>query len=204
MDNMQLPLNWFDIVALIFLLLGLKFGRTKGMSEQWLFCIQWVLIVSVGCFAYRPISDYILKIYPMNRTLCHVGVYLFIASIFKLFFGKIKESLPPRFAGPSDLFGKYEYYLGMMAGVFRHACMLIAFMAMLNAPYYSAQESARAKAMQNDVYGSNFFPTIDSIQHGVIKESFFGKAISENAGNLLIAMNRPASPAHKKSKDNLP
>ncbi len=204
MNYTQLPLNWFDILAVIFLLLGMRSGRKHGMSEEWLSCIQWLVIIFIGSLAYKPLGDQILKLSPMNRAFCYIAVYLVLAVFTKIIFSKIKESLPEKLKGPSDFFGRYEFYLGMVAGVFRHACILVSILAIVNAPYYSPQEIARSKAMQKDVFGSDFFPETSSIQNSIFKESFIGRNISSTAGNLLIAMNRPDSKQRKKAKDNLP
>lgn len=191
MNYAVVPVNWFDVTVIIVLLMGLQSGRKRGMSEEWLPGIQWLVIVLVGALAYRPLGDIILKLSPMNRTLAYIGVYLTIAVLAKIIFTQIKKLLPEKLAGPSDVFGKYEYYLGMLAGGFRHACILIAAMAILNAPYYSPMEIAKAQAFQRDVYGSDFFPTMQSIQSAVMKESLIGKTVSTQAGSLFIAMNKP-------------
>ena len=40
--------------------------------------------------------------------------------------------------GENNFFGGGEYYLGMSSGMVRFACMLLAVLALLNAPYYTA------------------------------------------------------------------
>ena len=39
--------------------------------------------------------------------------------------------------GENNFFGSGEYYLGMFSGMIRFACMLLAGLALLNAPYYT-------------------------------------------------------------------
>ena len=52
----------------------------------------------------------------------------------------------------------------MGSGVVRFSCMLLAALALLNARYFSPTEVRAMEKFQDDVYGSNFFPTLHSVQ----------------------------------------
>jgi hypothetical protein len=92
----------------------------------------------------------------------------------------------------------------MIAGAIRYACMIMAALALLNAPYYSPQEIASRKAYENDVYGNSFFPGIPGIQQNVFQESLIGSLIKQRAGVLLIASTKTENVALKRRKDDLP
>jgi len=200
MNLNQLPVNWFDIVVLVVLLVGMSRGRKRGMSQEWLVTVQWLVVVGVAPYLYRPLGDLLAKTSPSNRVLCYVAVYLASAVVIKIIFGFVKKALPEKFSGASDAFGSAEYYLGMLAGMVRFACILVAFLALLNAPYYSAQDLAAAKAFDEKNYGSSFFPRLSSIQQDIFQHSLTGGAIHKNAEVLLIAKNEDRP---KRKKDNL-
>jgi hypothetical protein len=113
-------------------------------------------------------------------------------AIFFLFLG-IKRVLSGKLVG-SDIFGRSEYYLGMGSGVVRFSCMLLAALALLNARYFSPTEVRAMEKFQDDVYGSNFFPTLHSVQTTVFDRSLTGPWIKENLGFLLI---KPTEPENK-------
>jgi len=101
----------------------------------------------------------------------------------------------------SDVFGKSEYYLGMPAGMLRFICMLITALAILNARLYSSQEIAAAQKFQLDNYGSEFFPSMQSLQATVFEQSIAGPPIRKYLGFLLITPTAPASTGKFKQKE---
>ena len=106
-----------------------------------------------------------------------VGITVAFLAIKKLANGKLVGS---------DVFGGGEYYLGMMAGFVRYACILIFGLALLNAPLYTDAQKDEDRKFQNDVYGSNFFPKLYSVQDDIFKNSFVGPHIHSELGFLLI------------------
>ena len=113
--------------------------------------------------------------------------------------------------GENNFFGGGEYYLGMMSGVVRYACMLMFVLALLNAPYYSAADIKATEAYneplvrrRHEGYSGNYFPDVaNRAGISVFKESFIGPYIKDNLGMLLIktasadseATNRAQKPA---------
>lgn len=199
----NIPLNWFDLVAVIVLLVGLNMGRKHGMSEEIMMTIQWVAIIIAGAFLYRPLGDMLALSSPVSHLFCYVAIYVTVAIFTKLAFGLVKKSLGGKLIG-SDVFGGAEYYLGMCAGAIRYTCMLIAALALLNAPYYTAQEVAAMHAYNNDVYGGSYWPGLQSVQQEVFKESFVGTLIKKRASILLIASTKFENVGVQRRKDDLP
>jgi hypothetical protein len=104
----------------------------------------------------------------------------------------------------SDVFGSGEYYLGMVAGVVRYICILIFALAFLNARLYTQTEIASDLAFQNDVYGSNFFPKLYTVQDDVFKKSLIGPQIQKELGFLLIKGTPPEQKELKRKKETDP
>jgi uncharacterized membrane protein required for colicin V production len=199
----NLPVNWFDIVVVIVVLLGARKGRMNGMSQEMTVCLQWMCIVAAGCFLYQPVGDFIYQECPVSHLFGYITAYIAIAMVVKVAFSLLKKASGGKVAS-SDTFGRGEYYLGTVAGAVRFICILIAALALLNARSYSHKEVASDIAFQNDVYGSTFFPQLYSVQGCVFKESFIGKQLHENAGFLLIKATAPEKRDVQRRKDELP
>jgi uncharacterized membrane protein required for colicin V production len=185
MNMDHVPVNWFDLAVVIVLLLGVNRGRKNGMSVELMVMLQWVAIVFAGAFFYRPLGDALCQSSPVSHLFGYIAMYVTIAIVVKIAFAGVKKALGGKLVG-SGVFGRAEYYLGMVGGAIRFACILMAALALLNAPLYTRQELAKAKAKQLDLYGSNFFPGIGSAQEDVFKGSLIGSAIKNYCGFLLI------------------
>jgi len=186
----QLPFNGFDVILVVILGLGVYYGRRKGMSGELLSLAKWLAIL-FGCAAlYAPIGSFFATSSVFSTLSCYLMAYLGAALIIVLIFAGISRSLGGKLVG-SDAFGSAEYYLGMGSGVVRSACMLLAALALLNARYFSPTEVKAMEKFQDDVYGSNFFPTLHSFQAYVFEKSLVGPMIKENLSFLLIQPTKP-------------
>jgi uncharacterized membrane protein required for colicin V production len=182
----ELPINLFDLVVIAALAAGILRGRKHGMSEELLNLLKWLAIL-VGCAAaYEPGADLIRQFTNMfSRLTCNLIAYVGGALLIFLLFVGIKRLFSGKLVG-SDVFGRSEYYLGMGSGLVRSSCMLLAALALLNARYFSPTEVRAMERFQNDMYGSNFFPTLHTLQTTVFDRSLTGPWIKENLGFLLI------------------
>ena len=182
---MNMPFNWFDIAILLVLFLGLRSGRKHGMSEEIILVIKWLAIILVGGLGYAVVGDVISE----NSVFSHLSSYLMAYAVIALgitvTFLVIKKMANGKLVG-SDVFGSGEYYLGMIAGVVRYTCILIFGLALLNAPLYTKQQIDADLKFQNDVYGSNFFPKLYTVQQDIFEKSFIGPHIHNELGFLLI------------------
>jgi uncharacterized membrane protein required for colicin V production len=200
--NLQHLPNWFDFLVLIVALLGINKGRKHGMSVELMICLQWVAIVLAAGFFYRPVGDALAQASSIFGHLsCYIAAYLGIALAVKLAFLLLKKGTGGKLAS-SSLFGGGEYYLGMMAGVVRYVCVLMAILALLNARFYSTQEINAAIAFQNDVYGSTFFPELSSVQQQVFSNSVLGDLVKKHAEFLLIKPTAPEKKDIQRRKDD--
>ena len=196
------PVNWLDFVVVIVLLLGVSRGRKHGMSVEVMVMFQWIAIVIASALAYRPLGDMLAQSSPMSHLFCYITVYIITAIAVKGIFSLLKKGAGGKLVG-SSIFGRGEFYLGMVAGAVRFACILIAALALINARLYTPYERDAAKAYQVDVYGSNFFPEFSAVQQQIFKESLIGGALKKHAKFLLITPTKPENKGLRK-KDDLP
>jgi hypothetical protein len=82
----------------------------------------------------------------------------------------------------------------MAARALRHTCVLIAFMACINARYYSPQEIARDNKTQMDNFGMTFY-TMYQFQGEMFGKSVIGKLTRSHLSVLLI---EPTAPENKR------
>ncbi|MBU6402165.1 MAG: CvpA family protein, partial [Verrucomicrobia bacterium] len=170
--------SWFDLVALGMIIVGLVRGRKHGMSQELLMVLQWLLIVVLGAMLYQPVGDFILLTVHVSPVWMYIGVYLTIAVLVKLFFSLVKRSVGEKLVG-SDVFGRLEYYLGMLAGAVRFCCILLLVMAVLNAKYVSEADLQREAKTQQEDFGDISFPTFDSLQFEVFHHSLTGQFVKK-------------------------
>jgi uncharacterized membrane protein required for colicin V production len=191
----DLALNWFDLVLIVVLVLGIHRGRQRGMSEELLSMVMWLAIV-IGCaMAYQTTANAVVGFFSLISVLfAYVTAYFLVALVVAGVFVLIKRHLGGKLLG-SDAFGKGEYYLGMVAGMVRFGCIIVAVLAVLNARYFNPTEVRAMANYQKDVYGSEFFPTLHTMQQEVFHRSMSGPWIRQNLGFLLI---KPTAPEDKR------
>ncbi len=197
------PVNWFDLLVVIMILLGITRGRKHGMSEEMMITMQWLAIIFAGAYLYKPLGQALSESSPMSHLFCYIATYLTLAAAIKVAFVLFKKAIGGKLIG-SNVFGSAEYYLGMVAGAVRFLCILIFSMSLLNAPYYSSQALAASKAYDVDVYGKQYFPTVSSVQEQVFKESLLGTQFKEHVPFLLITPTAPEKKDVKRRKEDLP
>ena len=202
----KLSFNYFDLVVVVWLVVGLLRGRKQGMSQELLPMLKWMIIVVAASYFYRPFSVSIrlntgtaFDLLWANRT-----AYLLIALGIMLLFVWIKKMLGEKLVG-SDLFGRSEYYLGMLGGMVRFACMLLVMLALMNSRIVTKEEMAATEAMQKQNLEDIRFPTYGSIQQAVLYQSFTGKLVKQYLSSILIASVTPdqlkkgETPSQKKN-----
>lgn len=193
----ELPFNWFDLAVLVVIAVGVARGRKRGMSEELLDVIKWVVILFACSHLYAPLGSMLSTASVFSLLSCYVVVYAFIATVIALIFSAIRKQIGAKLVG-SDFFGQGEYYLGMVAGGFRYTCILLVALAFLNARYYSPEELQAQIASQEKNFGSSFFPTFGSFQQSVFQGSFVGTHVHDYLGPFLIASTAPSSKGLQK------
>src|ERR1043166_3788265 len=181
-----LPINAFDFALIAILVIGVLQGRKHGMSEELLGMIKWLAIL-LGCaLLYEPAGNLFAQSTTMFSHLsCYLMVYITAAVLIFAGFAGIKRGLGGKVIG-SDIFGGAEYYLGMASGMVRFTCILLIGLALLNARYFSQTEIEAMAAQRKEIYGSDFFPGLHSLQSVVFERSLTGPWIKNSLSFLLI------------------
>jgi hypothetical protein len=192
----KLPINWFDILVIVVLLVGYSRGRKHGMSKEFLEVLKWMTVVLVGAIGYEPLGIWLDSTLHIGALISFILAYCFVAVLVWLLFTFLNASLGRKLEG-SDTFGKGEFYLAMPAGMLRFACILLFLLALLNARLYHTAEIKAMHKFQDDNYGSQFFPTLSSIQAEVFEASLVGTTIKKHMSFLLIKPTFPNRPAQK-------
>lgn len=177
--------NWFDILVGVLLLVGLLRGKKRGMSEELLDLFQWLAIVVVASMFYKPLGQALAAYTHFDLFWSYIISYLFFAIVIKLIFSAVKRAVGEKLV-QADTFGRFEYYLGMLAGALRYSCMLLVVLALLNAKYISDQDRAAFAKMQAENFGTISFPSIGSLQHTIFYESKSGPWIQKTFKEQLI------------------
>ncbi|MGO9585673.1 MAG: CvpA family protein [Limisphaerales bacterium] len=207
LDN--LPVNWFDGVVGAMLIIGFFRGRKRGMTKEMLPLLKWVSLVLVCGLWYQMAAQLLVNTASLSQVPSDIFGYLLLAFVVVLVFMFFKWLLASRL-GDKSLFGGGEYYLGMLAGMIRFACMLVAVLALLNAPVYTAQDIKQHEAyvkrwFGGGLYSGNYFPSLYTIQDQVFAKSYTGPYIKDYLGPLLIEAAPPpaAKPEPKPAVINI-
>ena len=199
----KLPINVFDFAVAAILVTGLLRGRKHGMSEELTGLVKWLAVV-IGCaLVYEPAGQWFANSSPFSLLASFMMVYIAMALLILGLFALVKNRLGGKLVG-SDIFGRTEYYLGMASGVVRVSCVLIAFLALLNARYFSPMEVRAMEKYQDDLYGSNYFPTWHTAQAMVFERSLSGPWIRDHLSFLLIKPTQPEDKQFHQKEANLP
>jgi len=183
--KLDLPFNWFDVFVVLMLVIGYTRGRKNGMSQESIPFFKWIALILVCAITYEPLGMLMVDNFHLSRLLSFFLAYIAVALVVTMVFAMVSRSLGEKIKG-TDKFGKAEFYLAMPAGIMRFACITMLLLALLNARYYTTEE-VRATQKYNDYnYGSDFFPSLYSIQDDVFKDSLIGKQVHEHLSFLLI------------------
>ncbi len=195
----RLTFGWFDVALILILAFGLWRGRKRGMSRELLPVLMWLGIVFTGAFGYQLLSDELVKTHYIKtifgtsfveRTAGNMTAYLTLAFLVWLFFAVLKNLFKPKLEG-ATIFGSGEYYLGMIAGLVRYACIVMFALALINAPFYSSDE-IKAKAAYNKqwygggIYDGNYIGDVPSFQNSIFRNSIIGPLIKNYLSVMLI------------------
>jgi uncharacterized membrane protein required for colicin V production len=197
MASSGLSFNWFDVAVIVILAFGLFRGRKNGMSREMLPALQWVALVLVCGLGYSLVAQLFRNATSLDQLTSDVLAYLSLACVVWLLTGIPKHKFADRLA-VSNFFGGSEFYLGMLVGMVRYACILLAALALLNAPFYTTADIEAHAAYVQRWYGGgeqgfsgNFIPSLQSVQEQVLGKSFVGPYVKKYLRPLLINTAQP-------------
>jgi uncharacterized membrane protein required for colicin V production len=198
-DIQKVKFDWFDLVVLAAALLGLVRGRKRGMTEELLPLLQWLLIIILGAYTYAEFGRLFNKVAGLNLTFCNFAVYLFLAMVLKWVFTAVKNLLGDKLL-VADAFGKSEFSLGMVAGILRYFCFVTLFVALLNGVYVSPAEQATAATRAPSSDTGFTLPSMASLQSRVFTRSVSGRFARTYLSNLLL---KPVVPGAVPKKEGI-
>jgi uncharacterized membrane protein required for colicin V production len=198
----DLAFGYFDAIVLAWLLAGFLRGRKRGMTQEILPMFQWVGIVLLGGYFNQPIGAFLRQNFPGSfdeQWSCILG-YGIIALGTVLFFGLLKHWLGDKLTG-SDLFGRCEYYLGILAGVARFGCMLLVLLAIMHSRIVTRAELDAIDAQMHKNFDDIHPPRYDygCVEQAIFTQSFVGRAVQENLPDILIPTVAPPATTNVES-----
>jgi len=185
MNFASIPWGAVDYVTAIVLFVGIIRGRKRGLSEEILPTLQWLIIVIVGGMFYRSLAQSFGPSALVGRVVLDLSAYALMALTAKLVFSFLKRRVGEKIMS-ADLFGRGEYYLGMVAGMVRCVCIYFFLLNFLHAPLYTPEMLAAEDREQQHWFGSIRRPTIGSLQHLFFKESATGWATETYLTSVLV------------------
>jgi len=183
----------FDFVLIAFAFVGFLRGKKRGISNELLDVLQWLGIVVGAGLGYRLLGPMLSSLTQLPIMFANIMAYLFVAMIVTFIFKGIKRAVGEKLA-KGDAFGRFEFYLGMVAGAVRFLCMALFALALLNSYYTTAAERAATAKTQQDNLGTISFPTLPSLQQSIFVDSYSGKFIDKYLQKLLIERVPPGQP----------
>lgn len=190
MDLTKIHISWVDLAVVAILCVGLARGRKRGMSEELLDVFKWLIVVVAAGYFYAPIGNAISANSVFSLLTCNLLAYVVIGLLVTLVFAMLRRSVGRKLIG-SDVFGGGEYYLGMMGGMIRYACVIVVVFSMINARHYSAEEIRQTAKFQQDNFGDISFPTLGSIQEEVVRNSLFGHVATRYLDSVILHSTAP-------------
>jgi uncharacterized membrane protein required for colicin V production len=181
----SLNLSVFDGFLAIFLVTGILRGRKRGISEELLDVMQWVVIVVGAALAYHGIGALLINYAKFPPLLGNVIAYVIAAVVIVFLFRTLKRGVGEKLV-QGDVFGRFEFYLGMLAGFIRFFCIALFVLAIIHAKYSTPAERERIAELQRKNFGSISFPTFDEMQYSIFYKSASGNLIRTNLSLLLI------------------
>ena len=203
--------NYFDIIVVVWLIIGFFRGRKKGMSQELLPLLQWIGIVILGGRYYARLSPTVQQYTHLTTLWSNVTAYLVIGLGVHLIYRWFKQMFAEKLV-EKDPFGRGEFYLGMMSGVTRFGCMILMAMALMNSHVGTAAELAQMEKFQAAWFSDIRFPTYGEFQQDALIKSFTGKLVETHLQPVLIASvnsgggfrqssQRPDTIAQKSNKE---
>jgi uncharacterized membrane protein required for colicin V production len=203
--------NYFDMIAIVWLIIGLFWGRMKGMTLEWLALLQWIGIVTAGGLLYPSFSHVIHRYTYYSASWSDITAYVLIAVGVHLLYIRFREAWFQKLGG-KKLFGRADSSLGMVAGGARFACMLLAGLALMNSRVATAAEPAKTDKSSKNKANGIYILKYGEFQRNVLIHSLAGNWVQTNLKSILIAswdpLPTPPPPpqagtlAHKASATN--
>lgn len=186
MSFQDFTFSWFDPIVFIVLVVGLVHGRKRGMSGELVDLLAALLLVTIPALYYEPLAKLINKHLHLTLFWSNLLAYGAIAAVILGAFGFLKGKMGDKLVS-KDMFGRFEYYLGMLAGLVRYACYLTVLISIVHARYVSPGVVEAERKKQEEAIGATVF-SYGKIQMDVLYKSIVGSFVRENLGDSEVRL----------------
>ncbi|MBG88340.1 MAG: hypothetical protein CMO80_15760 [Verrucomicrobiales bacterium] len=162
----------------------MRTSRYSSDEKLWIMISHLSLLVGLGGFGGPPLGGLFSSI-GMSKYWGQLIAYLFLAFLVFLFF-KFLESRGKSSLRDSDWFGRGDYSLGVILCMMKHFCVLLFFLALLNAKPVTAAMVTASREKQIKELGSALFPTFPVVNHNVFVYSFVGPYLKKGWKWVLL------------------
>lgn len=187
----------FDVLLLIAIGLGGWRGKVRGISEELLDFLQWLVTIVAAGFLYSLVGDLLVQA-KLPRLYANMGGYILVIIAISILFGFIKKSVGNKLVD-SDFFGGWEYRLGMFAGAIRYLCIWIAILSLMNARYFDPAAVAAERKYQEKEVGMVLIPSWGMAQRMALYDSFTGPYLRQFLAHQLMT---PVGLTHNAPNQN--
>lgn len=174
----------FDVFLIFVIGLGCWRGKKRGISEELLEFLQWLVTIVAAGFLYAMVGDLLVQT-KLPHLWANMSGYILVIIAISILFGFIKKSVGNKLID-SDFFGSWEYRLGMVAGAIRYLCMWIAVLSLLSARYFDAAAVAAERKYQEKEVGIVLIPSWGMAQRMALYDSFTGPYIRQYLAHQLM------------------
>jgi uncharacterized membrane protein required for colicin V production len=179
-----LDFGLFDVLLVLAIGVGIWRGKVRGISEELLDMLQWVVLVVAAGFLYSYAGDLLVKT-GLQRLTANIGGYLLIAFVVLILFGFIQKSVGNKLVD-SDFFGGWEYRLGAAAGAVRFFCMYVVVLALLSSRFFDAAAVAAERKYQEKEVGLVLVPTWGMAQQMALYDNMAGPYLRQYLSYVLM------------------
>lgn len=187
-----LELGLFDVLLVLTVILGFWRGKVRGISEELLDMLQWVVLVVAAGFLYSYVGDLLGKI-GLPLLAANIAGYVLIAAVVFTVFSFIRESVGTKLVD-SDFAGSWEYRLGGVAGVVRYFCIYVAVLSLLNSRHFDEAAVAAERKYQEKEIGIVLVPTWGMAQRMALYDNLAGPYFRNYLSYVLMHPVRYAKP----------
>lgn len=184
MDRLAIHPNWFDWAALGWVLIGFVRGYQRGLSEEVLRILPWVLGILAAGFFHEKWGGELAGALGLGSIWSQAVVYAGIVAGCLLVFHGLRKWIGEK-PVESGAFGWAERPLGMLGGALRYACMVVVLLALLNAPAYTGSELDAALRVIHQP-GARLYASGAEAKAGIMLDSWLGRFAREHFGSLII------------------
>jgi hypothetical protein len=166
-----------DIVVLITALLGMRIGHRRGVTQELMRLLMWLVLIYTPPWVCRQLDSQVVQYTGISMLWSRFVLYGGTAALAFILVTMAKNALQDRITS-MNLFGKLEYPLGSLAGVLRYFCIIVMVLALIHARAATDAERAQGGAWSQ-------------VQDNVFEKSWSGQFVEKYLDTLLIPATIP-------------